>query len=168
VSDQTDIDERNDADAGAGPPQPAPDDAAPELDGHLRRALADLDNLRKRFDREVSRERSAERARVASMWLPVVDDLERALQHAGTDTESVIEGIRAVRAHALAVLERLGFPSFDDIGEQFDPQRHEALATVHADAPAGTIVATARPGYGTGDQVLRPAGVIVAKERDSG
>jgi molecular chaperone GrpE len=134
-----------------------------ELEDRLLRALADLDNLRKRFEREVARERAAERARVAAAWLPVVDDLERAIHHAGGAEASILEGVRAVHGHAVDVLERLGFPRFDDLGAPFDPVRHEAVSSVEADSPPGTVVATVRPGYGTGDDILRPAGVVVSQ-----
>jgi molecular chaperone GrpE len=142
--------------------------AAPSVpdDGRLLRAMADLDNLRKRFQREVVRERAAERSRVAAEWVPVVDDLDRALDHAAADDSApsgFAEGLRAVRDHALAVLSRLGFPRFEDLGERFDPSRHEAVGAIEADAPAGTVVAVVRPGYGTPESVLRPAAVVVAR-----
>ena len=134
-----------------------------EIEAQLRRAWADLDNLRKRFDREMVRERASQRASIASMWFPVVDNLERALEHAGTDPDLIIEGVRAVRDQAIAVLAELGFPRFDDIGEPFNPARDEAVGTVASDADPGTIVATVRPGYGTSESVRRPAAVIVSK-----
>lgn len=145
------------------------DDETAALEGQLRRALADLDNLRKRFEREVERERAAERARVAAAWLPVVDDLERALDHATESTEataaaaSLVAGIRAVHDRALTTLAQLGFSRFEDTGAAFDPLRHEALGVVDSDVPAGTVVAAARPGYGTAGNILRPAGVVVAR-----
>ena len=160
----------------AGPPEEAgPPDAVPaedteetpdrtvELEGRLLRALADLDNLRKRFDREVARERAGARARVAAEWLPIVDDLERALAATGADPPTIVEGVRAVRDHAVAVLERLGFPRFDDVGRPFDPVRHEAVSTVEGGGPPGTVVAAVRPGYGVEPEILRPAGVLVAR-----
>jgi molecular chaperone GrpE len=136
-----------------------------ETEARLRRALADLDNLRKRYDREVARERSEERARVVADWLGVVDDLERALQHAGETDSSVVEGVRAVHDQALALLARLGFPRFEDVGRPFDPLRHEAMATTPSDGEPGTVVAAVRPGYGSVDRILRPAGVVVATSR---
>jgi len=136
--------------------------AVADLEDRLRRALADLDNMRKRYDRELSRERAAERARLAALWLPIVDDLDRALEHADGDPAALIEGIRAVRDQAVATLDRLGFPRFTDVGHPFDPARHEAMGVVRADAPAGTVVAAVRPGYGSDESLLRPAGVVVA------
>ncbi len=157
---------------GGDPPTPPIDDEAdatepPAIDdSRLLRAMADLDNLRKRFQREVAREREAERSNVAAQWVPVVDDLDRALDHAIADDGAPVsftEGLRAVRDHAVAVLARLGFPRFEDVGERFDPARHEAVGAIEADAPAGTVVAVVRPGYGTPETVLRPAAVVVAR-----
>ncbi|HEV7887233.1 MAG TPA: nucleotide exchange factor GrpE [Acidimicrobiales bacterium] len=142
--------------------QPAPAPAqTPPHDEQLLRALADLDNLRKRYSRELSREREAERRRAAAEWLPVVDNLERALAHADGG-EALLEGVEAIRDQAVAALERLGYCRFEDVGSPFDPNRHEAVGTTQADAPAGTVVATLRPGYRTDEDVLRPAAVLVA------
>jgi molecular chaperone GrpE len=133
------------------------------LEPRLRRALADLDNVRKRYERELVRERAAERARVAAEWLLVVDNLERALEHADGDATAIVDGVRAVHDEALEVLARLGFSRFDDVGRPFDPTRDEAVGAVAADLPPGTVVATIRPGYGNGETILRPAAVMVAK-----
>lgn len=137
-----------------------------ELENRLRWALADLDNLRKRFDRELARQRAEERARVVAEWLPVLDNLDRALEHAGADAGALVEGVRAVRDQAVAVLARLGFPRYEDVGRPFDPARHEALGSLNDEAQPGTVVSTVRPGYGNSETVLRPAGVIVSKGRD--
>ena len=81
------------------------------------------------------------------------------------DETGIIDGIRAVREQALAVLADLGFPRReDDLGAMFDPAVHEAVGTVQDDTPAGTVVHVTRPGYGPDDRVLRPAGVVVSTE----
>lgn len=135
-----------------------------ELEDRWRRAVADLDNFRKRVAREADQQRLTERSRVAAEWLPVLDNLELALQHAESDPSAIINGIEAVREQAVAVLNRLGFPRRDDVGQAFDPARHEAVAGVEDDSvPAGTVVQVLRPGYGTDQQPLRPASVVVAK-----
>ena len=67
-------------------------DLTANLADQLRRALADLDNLRKRFQRDLSRERTAERASLAAAWLPVVDNLELALRHADDEANALIDG----------------------------------------------------------------------------
>lgn len=139
------------------------DDEVQRLDDQLRRALADLDNLRKRYARDLTRERTAERTRLAAEWLPVVDNLELALQHAGSDADAVVQGIRAVHEQAVATMGKLGFPRFEAVGQAFDPVLHEAVSTVPDEAPEGTVVAVVRPGYGTLGSLLRPAGVVVSK-----
>src|SRR5262245_47198926 len=68
-----------------------------ELTDRWRRAAADLDNLRKRYARELAREREAERARVAATLLPIVDNLDLALAHADADPATIVPGVRAVR-----------------------------------------------------------------------
>jgi molecular chaperone GrpE len=127
-----------------------------------RRTAADLDNLRKRFARELDRDREAERVRTAAAWLPVLDHLELALTHADADPASIVAGVRAVRDQAVEVLERLGYPRHDEVGVPFDPARHDVLRVVHEpDAPPGTVVVVVRPGYGDAGRQLRPAGVAV-------
>ena len=133
-----------------------------DSEAQLRRTLADLDNLRKRYHREVARERVDERARVAREWLAVVDNLERALEYGGDPDSAMAAGVAAVVEQARTLLAQLGFPRYEDIGREFDPLRHEAVATVPADAPPGTVVAAARAGYGNGEHILRPAAVMVA------
>lgn len=152
---------------------PPGDEGSPAAeDERLRRALADLDNLRKRFDRELARRQAQVEAGSARAWLPVVDDLERALQHAGGGDAALLEGVRAVRDRALDVLARLGYPRFGAVGERFDPHRHDAVAVVDttvADGAAdGAVVDVVEPGYGTPENVLRPATVVVAKATASG
>ncbi|MGZ6863435.1 MAG: nucleotide exchange factor GrpE [Blastococcus sp.] len=138
-----------------------------QLDDLYRRAVAEVANQRKRAARDMERLRAEERNRVAAQWLPVLDNLDRALEHAGADPAALVEGVRAVRDQALAVLEQLGFPRRDDLGATFDPARHEAVAQVRlADAPAGTVVQVVRPGYGDEDRQLRPASVVVAARPD--
>ncbi len=133
-----------------------------ELENRLRRALADLDNLRKRFQRELSRERSAERAEVLAAWVPVVDNLDRALEHADGQADALVEGLRAVRDQAIQVFARFGYPRFEDVGRPFDPKRHEAVATAEGGEQPGTVLAAVRPGYGTDDDILRHGAVIVS------
>lgn len=154
-SDET-TDEAPDTDSAAAA-------ALVDLEDRWRRALADLDNLRKRYARELERERAAERARVAAQLLPVLDNLDRALAHASGDPGTIVEGVRAVREEALAALTRLGFPRDEEVGVRFDPNRHEAVRVVESDeVPAGTVVEVLRPGYGQDERRLRPAAVAVA------
>lgn len=136
-----------------------------ELEDLRLRALADLDNLRKRCAGQVSQAEAETRARVARQWLPVVDNLERALAHAQADPSSIVQGITAIRDQAMSILAGLGFPRrSDDLGSTFDPVRHEAIAArPDPAAPDGSVVEVVQPGYGDGDHQLRPAQVVVAK-----
>ncbi|KOU34362.1 molecular chaperone GrpE [Streptomyces sp. WM6373] len=151
----------------AAGPAPAEDEyttAILELEDRWRRALADLDNLRKRHARELERERAVERSRTAAAFLPVLDNLELALSHAGADPGAIVEGIRAVRDQAVNVLELLGYPRHAETGVAFDPALHEVVGIVQdPDAAPGTVVEVLRAGYGDGERQLRPAAVTVAK-----
>ncbi len=134
-----------------------------ELQDQLVRVMADFDNLRKRLGRETESARARERDTVATDFLPVLDSLERALDHADADPSLIREGIQAVRDQAVQILAKLGFARSDPLGEQFDPARHEAVASVNdPDAEPGTIVHVVHPGYGDGEHQLRPAAVVVA------
>jgi molecular chaperone GrpE len=137
--------------------------ALAEMEDRWRRTLADLDNLRKRVARDREGIQQDERARVAREWLPVIDNLDLALAHANQEPDPVIDGVRAVRDQALAVMAKLGFPRRDDRGRPFDPQKHEAVSTALAPDPEleGTVLKVLRPGYGTEEKVLRPASVVV-------
>lgn len=141
---------------------------AAEWESRWRRAAADLDNMRKRYARDVGREREGERARVASAFLPVVDTIDRALEHAEADPQSIIEGVRTMREQALAVLAALGFGREDETGIPFDPARHEVVGMVDSDItgePPGAVVTVVRPGYGAPGRQLRPAAVTVAQRK---
>ncbi|WP_046500544.1 nucleotide exchange factor GrpE [Streptomyces odonnellii] len=138
-----------------------------EVQDAWRRALADLDNLRKRYARELEQVRQAERARTAAQWLPVLDHLELALAHARAEPSSVIQGVEAVRDQAVDVLERLGYPRQEESGVPFDPSRHEVVSVVDdPDAEPGTVVEVLRPGYGDDGSQLRPMAVTVSRRRE--
>jgi molecular chaperone GrpE len=134
-----------------------------ELEDAWRRTAAELDNFRKRCARDIVRGREQERAAVATSWLPVLDNLERAIEHASSDPGAVVEGVRAVLAQAVGVLADLGYPRRDDDGRAFDPAVHEAVSTVSGEGlTPGTVAQVVRPGYGPDDKLLRPAAVVVA------
>jgi molecular chaperone GrpE len=157
--------DRSEEPAPAAKDQPDALAQVAEMEDRWRRTAAELDNYRKRTARESAGQREDERVRVLARWLPVVDNLELALEHADADPDAIIAGIRAVRDQALAILAEFGYPRYDDQGEAFDPNLHEAVGTVaNSDQPPGTVVHVVRPRYGDGGHVLRPAAVIVAAE----
>jgi molecular chaperone GrpE len=135
-----------------------------------RRTAADLDNLRKRYAREVARARENERELVTAAFLPVLDTIDRALEHADADPESIVEGIRTLRQQALAVVSGLGYRREDEPGVPFDPARHEVVGVVDAEGagtPPGSVASVVRPGYGAPGHQLRPAAVTVAQRQES-
>jgi molecular chaperone GrpE len=133
-----------------------------DLEDQWRRALADADNVRKRCARDIDRARSEERARVAAVWLPVIDHLEMALAHAEADPAAIVDGVRSL-------MTALGFPRDEEVGTPFDPARHEAVTAVpDADVDPGTVLHVVRPGYGRDDHQLRPASVVVATRAEPG
>ena len=138
-----------------------------QLEDRWRRALADLDNLRKRYAKDLDRERAAETARVSAAWLPVLDNLELALAHAGSDPQTVVDGVKAIRDQAVQILSRLGFERHDEVGVPFSPELHEVVSVVtHPDLPSGTVIEVLRPGYGENGQQLRPATVVVSRPEE--
>jgi len=129
------------------------------------RLQAEMDNYRKRQQRLAEDRIDAERQRLLRSFLPVVDDLERALAVARGDGHGLRDGIQLTHRAALHLLQREGVESIREEGRPFDPHRHEAVATVdhgRAGVAPDTIVEVLEPGYRLGDDLLRPARVIVA------
>jgi molecular chaperone GrpE len=145
---------------------PSSDELAAQLaatDDRLKRALADLDNYRKRTDREVERRVTEGRETLLRGLLEPLDNIERALQAA--DHSPLAQGLRGVFDQMEALLARHGARRIAAVGDPFDPTRHEAVAVRETDdVPDGTVVDIARSGFAIGDRVLRPAQVVVAKK----
>ena len=157
------------------PEAPAPDGAAPEepvaeepdyKDKWLR-AVAELDNVRKRARRDVGAAESRGIFKLARELLPALDNFERALAAAEAQPENrdhhLTDGIRLVQSELLGSLSRVGIEPDSPKGERFDPHRHEAVAQRPVEgAEPGTIVEVYSAGYTYGEDVLRPAKVVVA------
>jgi molecular chaperone GrpE len=130
------------------------------LDG-LRRLKAEFDNSRKRMDRERERIFQTASERIVSELLPVLDNLERALEAEG----DVREGVRVTRDQLADVLEREGLVPIDSDGEAFDPSVHEAVMGQPSDEhEEGTILQTFERGYVLNGRAIRPAKVVVARQ----
>jgi molecular chaperone GrpE len=132
------------------------------LEDRYKRALADLDNYRKRSAREIERRTEEVREAVIRDWLEAVDSVERAVR---LDSEGpCAEGLRAVLEQMDAVLARQGAQRIGSAGDPFDPERHEAVAVQpSAELPDRTILSVERSGFALGDRVIRPAQVVVAR-----
>jgi molecular chaperone GrpE len=136
------------------------------------RAAADLDNTRKRQKREVDEARFEAKNKVLKEMLPVVDNLERAIEHAGSgeleaNLKPLVEGVQLVLRQFMTAFERLDITTVDALGQAFDPNLHEAISQQDSDQPPGTIVQVLQRGYRSGERLLRPALVVVAKAKAS-
>jgi len=141
-------------------------EVAQERDRHLR-AVAEMQNFRKRTAREnKDRQRYAGQS-VLSAILPVMDNLTRVLEHQeAAGTEEFAKGVQLTVEEFFRVLASLGVTVVGSEGETFDPNVHEAVARVEgSDVPEGTVVAVDTPGYCLHDRCIRPARVVVAADR---
>jgi molecular chaperone GrpE len=126
-------------------------------------AVADFDNYRKRMQRDIDSIVSSRRRMLLERLLPVLDNLQRALQ-SDASGEMLRDGLQQTLRGFEAVLANEGVKAIDVQGEPFDPRVAEAIATVPSDGAAeDTVVDVAEKGYKLGDDLLRPAKVIVAK-----
>jgi molecular chaperone GrpE len=131
-----------------------------------QRTRADFENYRKRVAKETSEALARGKSELARKLLPVIDNLERALDagRGGSSHEDLARGVALVHEELRGTLEAAGVEAFDPIGERFDPELHEALSTQPAEnTEAGVILETVEKGYRLNGQVLRPARVVVSK-----
>ena len=144
--------------------EPAAEESAPAPDDSYLRLAADFDNYRKRVAREQVEWTSRANERLLNELLPVLDDLERALEAAAEHEEAKLEeGVRLVHRSLLGLVERHGLSEIDTEGA-FDPHVHEALLAQPGEgADEGSVLQVLQKGYKLGDKVLRPARVIVAE-----
>ena len=143
-----------------------------ETKDRLLRALAEMENLRKRTDREIADSRLYSLTSFARDLLVVADNMRRALDAVAHELRSsaeggvkaLIEGVELTERELLKALEKNGVRQFTPQGEKFDPNVHQAMFEIpDATVPAGSVVQVVQPGYMLGDRVLRPALVGVSK-----
>jgi molecular chaperone GrpE len=160
------------------PPAEAADPAAAlateaaELKDRLLRTLAEMENLRRRAEREVADARSYGIANFARDILAVADNMERALQaldaeireKAEPGVKALLDGVELTERELIKVMEKHGIARIEPLGQKFDPNRHQAIYEVpDASVPPGTVAKVVQPGYTIGERVLRPAMVGVSK-----
>jgi molecular chaperone GrpE len=145
---------------------------ASDLKDRLLRTLAEMENLRRRTEREVADTRTYAVASFARDVLGVADNMARALQAPATElrqradagVKALLDGIELTERELLKVLEKHGVRKFEPHGERFDPNLHQAMYEVpDSSLPSGTVAHVVQAGYMIGDRVLRPALVAVAK-----
>jgi molecular chaperone GrpE len=153
---------------GADPLAEAKAEAA-RMKEHWVRTAADFDNFRKRSRREVEDSRKSGKEDMLKDFLPVFDNLERAIQSAqrATDVKGVADGLQMVLRQYLETLGRAGITKVASVGSPFDPAHHEAIQQIETDEhPPGTVVAEVQPGYAQGERLIRAAMVVVAKAKN--
>jgi molecular chaperone GrpE len=147
-------------------------EAAAEFKDKLLRTLAEMENLRRRTEREIADARVYGVTGFARDVLAVADNMHRALETIGPEQRSaadakmkaLIEGVELTERELLKVLEKNGVKKFSPAGERFDPNVHQAMYEVpDSDLPSGSVAKVIQAGYMLGDRVLRPALVGVAK-----
>jgi molecular chaperone GrpE len=141
-----------------------------------RRSLEEFEQVKTRIRRDVAREVERGKRAVLVELLEVVDNLDRAIGaarsagHTAEAIENLARGVELVRDQFLAKLAAFGVTRIDALGQPFDAARHEAVTTtpVADTAQDGTVVAVMREGYAIGDDMLRPASVVVGRAESQG
>ena len=169
----------NEPDAAAQPEPVAAPKPSTSLDRELAdtkdrllRTLADMDNMRKRTEREIAESRTYGISAFARDILGVADNMHRAMAalddelraKADEPTKVLLEGVELTERELMNVLEKNGVKRIDPLGQKFDPNRHQAMYEIEdASVPSGSVLQVMQAGYLIGDRVLRPALVAVSK-----
>ena len=134
-----------------------------EMSDAYLRAKAEVENVRRRSEEEMSKARKFAVEGFAENLLPVMDSMEAAIAMPDAKVETVLEGVHATRRQLAAALERNKVVEINPAaGTKFDPHSHQAISMVPADQEANTVVAVLQKGYSIAERVLRPALVTVA------
>jgi len=145
---------------------------AAEFKDKLLRTLAEMENLRRRTEREVADARAYGISAFARDILTVADNMHRALEaldkelreNANESVKSLLDGVELTERALMSALEKHGVKRIDPIGQKFDPNRHQAMYEIEdASVPAGQVMQVVQSGYLIGERVLRPAMVAVSK-----
>ncbi len=142
------------------------EDEVKQLQERVLRIAAEMENTRKRLERERSEGICFANESLIRELLPVVDNLERAIQHAEgeSDAEGLLAGVRMTYKSFLDVLAKFGCVPFESIGKAFDPNFHEAVMQQEtSDHPEKTVIQEFQKGYTLRDRLIRPAMVVVSK-----
>jgi molecular chaperone GrpE len=133
----------------------------------LLRTAAEFDNFKKRALKEKDDVRKFGVESLLKDFLPVSDNLDRALDHAEQhDPKQVIEGVRLVQKMLEGALSKHGVIGFSALGQMFDPAQHEALMQAESDQPPGTVIQEMARGYRLAERLVRPAAVVVARAKE--
>ena len=134
-----------------------------EMSDAYLRAKAEVENIRRRSDEEMSKARKFAVESFAEGLLPVVDSMEAAIAMPDAKVETVLEGVHATKRQLAAALERNKVLEINPpVGTKFDPHSHQAISMVPAEQEANTVVMVLQKGYSIAERTLRPALVTVA------
>ncbi|HXH72843.1 MAG TPA: nucleotide exchange factor GrpE [Mariprofundaceae bacterium] len=133
-----------------------------ELKDKLLRTHAEMENLRRRTQREVEDARKFGMEKFATSLLDVVDNLERALAAEAGNEQALRDGVQMTLDSWHKMMTRFQLERIDAVGEQFDPHRHEALSQMPSEQPEGTVIAQHVAGYTLHGRLIRPARVLVS------
>lgn len=135
-----------------------------EMRDTVLRERADLDNQRKRMQRDLEQARRFANEKLLADLLPVLDNLERGLAAEGSDFSALRGGVELTQRELLRVAAASGLKGVGEVGEAFDPERHQAMTMVEGTGQAsGNVAEVMQKGYVLNDRLLRPALVTVAK-----
>ena len=140
----------------------------PSAADQILRLRADFENTKKRLERDKQEAIKFANEKLLIEILPIVDNLDRAMASLseGHDPEKVKQGLRLAQEELHQVLELYGVKTVKALGEPFDPERHEAVATVESDgAKEGTVVDEIQRGYALNGRLIRPSRVRIAQNR---
>ena len=131
----------------------------------LRQQLQrETDETRQRLNRAADERAAGEKAKFIAAVLPVLDDLNRAIQSENTTREALLEGVRGIAGSFQSALANAGVESIESVGEEFNPELHEAVDTEETDAEMdGRVIEEYSRGFRMGDRLLRPARVKVGR-----
>jgi molecular chaperone GrpE len=133
----------------------------------LQRSLAEFANYRRRVEQDRNRARELATSAILAQLLPIMDDLQRAISNVPEEQaeSSWVQGVQFIEKKLSALFEREGVTPIDAVGQPFDPEFHEAVATENG-STQNVVVEVYQPGYRQGEQVLRPAMVKVGDRQE--
>jgi molecular chaperone GrpE len=133
----------------------------------LQRSLAEFANYRRRVEQDRNRARELATSAILAQLLPIMDDLQRAISNVPEEQaeSSWVQGVQFIEKKLTALFEREGVTPIDAVGQPFDPEFHEAVATENG-STQNVVVEVYQPGYRQGEQVLRPAMVKVGDRQE--
>ena len=125
--------------------------------------LAEFDNYKKRISKQIDNNRKYEGENIIIKIIPVLDDIERVLAVENIDSKTIVEGVDLIKNKFLSILEEQGVEGYKSIGEEFNPDYHEAIMMKETKEKSNVVIEEYQRGYTYHDKVLRHSKVIVSE-----